>query len=343
MKLWRHRYIHASPRAERELAAIAPEAVRSVAVIKHAALGDLVLARPFLTAVRKHFPNAHITFGAIANYLNGVPEDLVHRVHVAAGQFRPRPSFPTRVRSYRELGAHDLLFDITASSASMWIAALNPARIKVGYRHHPLARFIYDIAIPRQIFRFEAENFLDQLAVLRLPLDWPPDFGYPPRTARDDPPYVLYFPTASTPVKCWPAASYGALLGRLAAELPGHEHRVLYGVADWEVARGDETLAGGAGRPNVRAVRDARGEAFRELIRGATLLICNDTGVRNQAIALGTPTLGVFTIGMVLTYLPRFGHHAAVHDPVTEEPSVDAVHDAARRLLDAIARDAARA
>jgi ADP-heptose:LPS heptosyltransferase len=339
MLLWHHKYVHIRRRAVHWLAARTPEDIRSVAVIKHAALGDLVLARPFLREVRKHFPNASITLGAIANYVHGIPEDLVDRVHVAAGQFRPRPSWRTRTRSYRELGYHDLLFDITASSASAWIAHLNPAGVKFGYRHSPLAPLVYDVALPRGFLTFEAESFLHMLALLRLRYDWPLDFGWPAHRAADDPPYLLYFPTASIPAKCWPAERFGEVLGRLAEALPHHEHRLLYGVGDWEVAAGDACLAAAGERPNVRAVRDAKGDAFRELIRGATLLVCNDTGVRNLAIGLGTPTLGVFAVGLVDTYLPRFGHHDAVHDPAGGLPTVEAVHQAALRLLARIQDD----
>ncbi len=333
MKTWRHRYIRCSPRGARELAALHPQDVRSIAVIKHAALGDLILARPFLTTLRKHFPNAKLTFGAIANYLNGVPEDLVERVHVAVGQVRPRPPWRERVRSYRELGHHDLLFDLTASSTSAWITALNPARIKVGYRHHFLAQWLYDVAIPRHIFQFEAQNFLDQLAALRLSYDYPLDFGYPPAPPYTGVPYVLHFPTASVPEKCWRAEAFGELMGRLAAAHPQCEQRLLFGVKAWEVATAEQALAAAGDAPQVRAVRDATGDTFRALVRDARLLVSNDTGVRNLAIGLGTPTLGIFPNTFVNTYLPRFGHHAVVYDAEGRQPTVDAVEAAAERLL----------
>jgi ADP-heptose:LPS heptosyltransferase len=336
MQLWHHRYVRIRRRASAWLAAHRAEEIRSVAVIKHGALGDLVLARPFLREVRKHFPNARITLGVIANYLNGVPEDLVDRVHVAVGQFRPRPSWRSRLRSYRELGYHDLMFDLTASSASAWITRVNAAGVKFGFRHSPLAPLVYDVAMPRSFMTFEAENFLHLLALLRLRYDWPLDFGWPPHRAAQ-PPYLLYFPTASIPAKCWPAERFGAVLGRLAGELPGYEHRLLYGVGDWEVQAGDACLAAAGAQANIRSIRDAKGDAFRDLLRGATLLICNDTGVRNLAIGLDTPTLGVFAVGMVDTYLPRFGLHDTVHDPEGDLPSIDAVHQAAQRLLARIA------
>lgn len=337
MKIWTHKYIRATRSAHRVLAELTPEDVRSVAVIKHAALGDMVLARPFFVAVRQNFPNAHITASVIANYVNGVPEDLVDRVHVAAGKFRPRPSFRTRLSSYRELGYHDLIFDITASSDSHWITLVNPARLKIGYRHSLHAYLLYDVAIPRSIFKFEAENFLDQLAVLRLRYDWPLNFGYALTHAPAAEPYLLYFPTASVVDRCWPAGHYARLMARLAEALPEHEHVLLFGVAEWEVAVGEEVVATAGARGNVRAVRDARGEEFQRLVRQASLVIANNTGVRNLAIAMGTPTLGIFPFSLVYTYLPRGGLHDVVHDVMGGQPSVDRVYAAALRMMEAIA------
>lgn len=333
MKLWTHGYLRVSARAHRVLDALRPEAVNSIAVIKHAALGDMVLVRPFLVTLRRHFPNASLTLSVVENYMGGIPEDLVQRVHVSAGKVRPRPSFGYRVRRYRELGHHDLLFDLTASPDSYWLTLLNPAGLKIGFRHSPQTRWLYDVGIPRAFMKFEAESYLDQLGILRVPYDWPLDFGRPPAPAYEGQPFLLYFPTASVPDKCWPAERFGALLGRLADALPGYAHRLLYGVADWEVAVGDTVLAAAQGRPNVAALRDAKGEEFQALVRDATMLVCNDTGVRNLAISYHTPTLGVFPTSLVYTYLPRFGHHAVVHDPDGGQPEVEAVYGAATALL----------
>ena len=334
MKLWSHKYIHVSRRAERVLAGMAFKEVRSIAVIKHAALGDMVLTRPFFVTLRQHFPFARVTLSAVENYLQALPRDLVDRVHVSAGKSRPRPPFLQRQRRYRELGYHDLLFDLPASSDSYWITAVNPARLKVGFRHSPHARLLYDVAIPRGIFTFEAENFLAQLAVLRIRYDWPLRFDWPRLPGTPARRYVLYFPTASVAVKCWPAERYGALLGRMASTRPELEHLLMYGVADWEVASAEQALAAAGGeRDNLRAERDARGEQFQRLIQQATLVISNDTGIRNVAIAAGTPTLGIFPVGLVYTYLPRFGYHETVHEPEGGHPTVDAVFTAALALL----------
>ena len=61
------------------------EDVGSIAVIRHAALGDIVLLRPFLFELRRFFPNASITLSLVSNYVYGAPEELVDRVHIIHG------------------------------------------------------------------------------------------------------------------------------------------------------------------------------------------------------------------------------------------------------------------
>ena len=60
MKLWFNKGAWASKKAEEKLSTLEPEQVKRIAVIRHAALGDMVLTRPFLNELRRCFPNARI-------------------------------------------------------------------------------------------------------------------------------------------------------------------------------------------------------------------------------------------------------------------------------------------
>lgn len=52
--------------------------IKAIAILRHAALGDMVLTRCFIIEARKLFPNAKITLSIISNYTRGIPEDLGH-------------------------------------------------------------------------------------------------------------------------------------------------------------------------------------------------------------------------------------------------------------------------
>ena len=68
MKLWFERGAWVSTRGKKLISKISPESVRRIVVIRHAALGDMVLTRPFLVELRNFFPNAKIVLSIVSNY-----------------------------------------------------------------------------------------------------------------------------------------------------------------------------------------------------------------------------------------------------------------------------------
>ena len=67
MKFWFTKGVWASKKAREKVASISRDQVESIAVIRHGALGDMVLTRAFLVEARKAFKNAKITLSVISN------------------------------------------------------------------------------------------------------------------------------------------------------------------------------------------------------------------------------------------------------------------------------------
>lgn len=329
MLIFQDREVWSSKRGRKAVAELQPEEVRSVAVIMHFALGDSVLTRPFFVTLRENFPNAVITASVIANYTSGIPEDLVDRVHVSAGKYRPRPSFLTKLKSWRALGHHDIIFDLITSNASFWVTRVNPAKLKVGFKRHFHHYFIYDLAVSRSDFLFLSENFLSQLNVLGLKHVWPLEYRYPAQPYRSQRPYIVYCSSASVPIRCWPMESYGGLMARMADTFPNYDHVLLYGLKPSEVEEADKVLQIAGDRKNLVPEKGAGLERAAMLLRGATMVVGNNSGIRNLAIANNTPTLGIFTAGAHFLYWPRFGLHDLVFIMEGGPPSVELVLEGA--------------
>lgn len=329
MRIWPWKRTWVSKTARQKASSLDFSTIRSVAVIKHAALGDLVLTRPFLLTLRKYLPNATITLSVASNYRNGVPEDLVDRIHVV--ETGKQSGIRRRLSNLRELGHHDLLFDITAVSRTFWLSLLNPATLKIGFQHRFIHRFIYDLAVGRIGHRFEAENFLDQLLVLGMEYDWPLEFAMP--TARQIPesPCIVYFPTASDDYKTWPEDHFIELIRTLSAKYPDYRHIVLQGLANWEQHSCRNILRQFENTPNVSLV--AGGSETEALLARTSLLIANDTGIRNLAIGLGTPTVGIFLETVPFNYRPHFGLHRVVYSFDAAPPPVERVTRAATDII----------
>jgi len=332
MKLWLEKGGWASSRARSAVGQKRPEEIRSIAVIRHAALGDQVLTRPFLLEARRFFPNASITLSLIDSYRYGAPTDLVDRVHVAAGRGQPQLALRAQIAKARELGPHDILFDFAATTRSYWLCALTRAWLKIGFPYrHRLGRMLYDITILRSDFRFEAEILLDALNLLGCKTESPVRYGLPEPPAQRNRPYIVYFPGASTTTKQWPAENFVQLIARIAQAYPGIEHLVLEGIAPLDSVRPIVGPLQGLANVSAQGTRELP-EAV-SLLKGALLVVSNDTGIRNLAIAAETPTVGIFFSTVPFRYWPRAESHDVVFTPDGTVPGVTEVAAAVERAI----------
>jgi ADP-heptose:LPS heptosyltransferase len=333
MKLWFERGAWVSRRGKQIAREIEPSAVRQVAVIRHAALGDMVLVRPFLVELRKFFPNAEIVLSVVSNYQYGVPDDLVDRVHVIHGSDLKGVSVRERLKATKDLGAVDLLFDLADTTRSRYLCLLTKARLKIGFPYRGYLRWLlYDAAVPRSDFSFEAINMLDMLMLLGANPEIPPNFGWGEDDLGSDlKNKVVYFPFASIEEKCWPQQNFFALIREMAQRYPHLEHVVLGGISAFEMLDPYEKV--GFGLKNVRLQPAMELGRLTVFLRSAVLVVANDTGVRNLAIASNTPTIGIFFSTVPYRYWPRYGGHEVVFQSDGGQPSVPIVMNAIDEVL----------
>ncbi len=334
MKFWFEKGAWASKKAQRRIIEKDFQDIKNIAVIRHAALGDMVLTRPFLVEVRKNFPNATITLSLIRGYRYGKPEDLVDQLHVIPG-YEPNQPKVSRLRKFiimRELGYHDIIFDLAATNRSMWSCLLNPAWLKVGFPYRlQLGKFIYDAMIFRSDLKFEAEILLDMLNLLGCRTKYPPNFALPGSPLQRDKPYILYFAGGSVESKRWPAQQFAALISKMTKQYPDWKHIILEGTNPWESV--DQLMSSLSQYQNVLAMKAQELNPTISLLKGAQLVISNDTGIRNLAIAAEIPTLGIFFSTVPFRYWPRYGYHDVVYQPDGGIPSVEAVFNAANTMI----------
>ncbi len=310
MKIWAAKQSWVSKKAIKKAEALDKNKITRIAVIKHAALGDMLQVRPMLITLKEAFPNAQITLSVITNYMKGIPEDLIDHLHVAKGNDK-KYGFTETLHSFKELGYQDLLFDISATSRSRWITKLNPAGLKIGYMDTGLHRLLYDIAIPRAHYRFEGETFLEQVNTIGIHYEWPLRYNYslPDRVYKN--PYIVYFPTASTPDRCWPSEYMAELITDMCKKYPDIDHLLLSGLAEWESVTA-QSIADKIGTHINFKILNAGPDDF-SLVCHANAIVINDTGLRHLAIAAGTPTVCMFPVSAnVFGYSPLFGNHKSV-------------------------------
>ena len=222
MKLWFERGAWVSTRGKKLISKISPESVKRIVVIRHAALGDMVLTRPFLVETRKFFPNAKIVLSIVSNYSYGVPSDLVDSVHVLHGTDQAGVSLRARLARAREVGSSDILFDLADTTRSRYLTWLSDAKVKIGFPYRwYLRNLLFDAAVFRSDFVFEAEVMLDALKVIGANPKYPLQFNWPKQlqnaSERLPAKRIVYFPFASVQSKCWPKELFSELISTLAA------------------------------------------------------------------------------------------------------------------------------
>jgi len=335
MKFWYERGAWASKRAKQLVADIESSGVQRIAVIRHAALGDMVLVRPFLVELRKFFPNAEIVLSVVSNYQYGVPDDLVDRVHMLHGSDQKGVSVLERLKAARDLGAVDLLFDLADTTRSRYLCALTKAKLKIGFPYRGYLRWLlYDAAVPRSDFSFEAINMLDMLMLFGANPAIPPDFGWEKsHRAQEKKKRIVYFPFASVSSKCWDREHFLSLVDLMVRQYPSFEHIVLGGTGKEEVLEPFEDIARLHEPVSLELAMGL--DRLTTYIADSALVISNDTGVRNLAIAVDTPTVGIFFSTVPYRYWPRYGRHEAVFESNGVQPQVKDMLRAAIKILGA--------
>ena len=327
MQLWFRQGIWASKKAKKNIKKLDPLSIKSIAVIRHQALGDMVLIRAFLIEARKAFPNASITLSLIDRYTLGAPEDLVDRVHV----INRKATASEKYKQTKELGYHDFIFDLASTPRSRQLCLLNKALIKFGFPYKKFRAFLYyDIAIPRNDLTYEVDDMLKMLQAVGVKTTYPHIFDLPGEAIKRDKNYVVYFIGASNTYKMWPTENYAEIISRLSDEFPQFEHLILEGINHWEKA--DAPLSEISSRDNVSIIEPDTIDFAISLLKGATLSVSNDTGIRHLAVTAGTPTVGIFHANPY-RYWPRYNHHDIVMKQEDGPALVDEVHQSCVNTL----------
>jgi heptosyltransferase-1 len=290
-----------------------------IAIVKLSSLGDVIHALPVARALRRAYPDAHLTW---------IVETRAHAV------LRDHPDLdavlPVDTRLWRRLirrpagarlvwqrlaslqaGIRAARFDVTLDAQGLiksgLLTASTGAPLRIGFSpawcgEWPNSLFTNRHVTPPR----DAEHVVEQYLALLAPLGVAgsaPEFHIPARPdaerrmeaflagqgiARDDT-LVALNPGASRESKRWPVPHMRLLAERLAAER-GARVLVLWGPGEIERAR---EILGGLSRPALLAPPTDLDE-LTALLRRSALLVGGDTGPLHLAAALGTPCLGLY-------------------------------------------------
>jgi len=306
-----------------------------ILVIRHRAAGDLLLTTPALRALRAARPEASIEVLAargMEGLLEGNPD--VDRVRTV-----DRRSGLSQAALYARLarGGYAMVLDLVSNPRSAFMTALTRARVRAGF-DIPGRAWAYTHRVPREPFdasgrpllRYAPEAALDVVRALglapdRANLELRFQVTAPARATigrwlegvagdRAGKPLVACLPTGSWPAKTWLPERFAATMDALSKEA----------MPIWIWGPGElaavESIRSRMTGPSLLAPATGWQE-LGALLERCALLVCNDSGPKHVAVALGTPTVTVFGPTHPTTWHPPDGPHAVV-----EATGLDCLH-----------------
>ncbi len=285
----------------------------NILLIKPSSLGDIVLALPALSALRRSFPEARITWlirPEFAPLIEGHPhvDELLpfERKRLAKAWYRP-DAFAALTSLIAQLRRKhfDAVLDLQGlfrTASLSWLSGCN-RRFGPIWRKE-FAHYFYTTAVPVRPDWVHVVDYYLKIVETMGARDLAVDFVLPaqPEAAQavaelfghhkvEAGRYAVLIPGSAQTSKCWPAERFGALADRIAQS---------YGLSI--VATGSTAEAPMISEISRHAKTSVVSLAGRtslpqlvEVMRSARIVISNDTGPGHIAAALGRPLVMMFS------------------------------------------------
>ena len=292
-----------------------PTHAARICVYRIGAIGDLVCATPALFAIRRAYPDAHLTLlttaGKYGHSRHGADllgddswiDEIITYDLDQIGSLAGRLELGARLRANH----FDLWFDLTLDRAKfsrimrdMLLARLLGVRWAFGWRLDHIG-FAARAEAEVKEFPDEVERLAAMLRGCGIggdatifppyPNDAPPDLPQPLRDfALDGRPLVAIAPGARRPCNLWPTERFTAVAATLSARGAA---LVLLGGADDRAMCEEIRAHGGSNLINLAGKLSLR--QSRAILRRCNLLICVDSGPQHLAASVGTPCVAIFS------------------------------------------------
>jgi len=285
----------------------------NILLIKPSSLGDIVMALPALSALRRSFPNARISWlvrPVFAPLIEGHPhfdEIILFDRRRLGKAWRHPGAFGALITLIRELRQHqfDAVVDLQGLFRSGALAWLSGCPERFGpiwgreFAHH-----FYTSTVPARPEWAHVIDYYMKILEAMGAEDRQVEFVLPEKPAAsaaartllserdvDVDRYAVLIPGSAQISKCWPAERFAALADRLAGDHgltivatgSGAERAMVEQIQD----RSDCPIVNLAGRTSL--------PELVEVLRGARLVVSNDTGPGHIAAALGRPLVMMFS------------------------------------------------
>jgi lipopolysaccharide heptosyltransferase II len=290
----------------------------NILLVRLRLIGDVVFTTPAIRAIRRHYPDARITYiveeeaAAVVRHNPHLDNVIVVCSPHAPGRLRADIALIRRLRRER----YDLAIDFHGGPRSSMITWLSGAPKRIGYEVAGRS-WMYTTRVPRPRALRPRHSVVSQWDVL-LPLGIaPPDPESDPAEMPDDPAasaavarrlaeagmtdgntLIVVHVSAGNPFRRWPPESFVELVCRLASKDPKRRIILTSGpsdaVAAAAIARDARTRLAAQHRPAIVECGEFDLAELRALVGRAALYIGGDSGPLHIAGTTGVPVVGLY-------------------------------------------------
>jgi len=295
-------------------------------------LGDVVLTLPMVDAVRRRFPRSQVDYlcrPPAADLLQGDPR------FTAVFELRPQDGIGVSLDLIRRLRArkYTATVDLYTNPRSAWLTRLSGAPLRIGGDRRGRRRlYTHPVTVPAEVRSALAHHmrFVEPLGVTAppsKPVVEPTEYEIKAArdllesvgvdTRRPQRPRIGIHPGGKWEVKRWPARSFVELTNRLMDEWDASVVVFTGPGEDIHTDRLRASVGEGAAFLPELPVRSVA--AVLSVLDG---MVVSDGGVMHLAVAVGTPTVGIFGSAEPEVWFPyeSFGPYAAATVPVDCRP-----------------------
>jgi predicted lipopolysaccharide heptosyltransferase III len=290
----------------------------NILLVRLRLIGDVVFTTPAIRAIRRHYPDARITYiveeesAAVVRHNPHLDEVIVARSPHARGRLRADIALIRRLRRER----YDLAIDFHGGPRSSLLTWLSGAPKRIGY-DVPGRSWMYTTRVARPRVLRPRHSVVSQWDVL-LPLGIaPPDPEIDATEMPNNPaagtavarrladagigadnPLIVVHVSAGNPFRRWPSASFVELVCQLASKDLKRRIILTSGPSDAAAAAAIARDARATLAPDQRATVVECGEfdlaELRALIERAALYVGGDSGPLHIAGTTGVPVVGLY-------------------------------------------------
>ncbi len=284
----------------------------NILVVKPSSFGDIIHTFPAVALLRRHFPEACISWVVNSEYaglveLLSIVDDVIVFDRQRWRQWRNWGEVPAFIRQLRQR-PFDLVLDFQGLLRSGLISYFSGGRRRVGFRSaREGAGMFYTekVPLPANLKHAVRKNVFLVQSALNIPeSDFLPELGGQYDFCKQaqklcqthglDPgkPVLAVAPSTRWESKTWPLDFFARILDQLQGRCPDLQCWLVGTSGERPVGEQLATICQKA-RP-VNLMGTTNYGTLVELLRLSNALLCNDSGPMHLAAALGVPTVALF-------------------------------------------------